>query len=268
MFIIRHYYKKLKNEKGSLSVETTIFLSLFIVFFVCMINIMQLVIAQIMIQFALNQTAKEISQFSYVFAKADLDENFKTHAEHAATLKKNTKNTITSVNSAIDSFNNLNSSINELQNCSFSSVEGATDAAKKTADVVNNAGKAYDKTEDAVDSVSSYIDYLSTSGLDDIVHLLKNLAEDKAASLVSQTFVRNRVTKHLNTLVPGGNADAMLKSMGVVNGVDGLSCIHSSFYVDGSKDFNLVLEYKINYKMPFLKMQTYSVTLRASTGLW
>ncbi|MBQ9591162.1 MAG: hypothetical protein IJR29_13410 [Butyrivibrio sp.] len=262
MFLVRKMYKNYRNERGSLSVDTIIFLSMFLVFFVFMINIMKLVIIQSVLQFALNQTAKEISQYSYIIAKAGLEDNITKNATNSATMKKNTKGAIVSVSDAVSSYQELFGSIGAFKN------SRPTEAYGNAVNVYNNFQNAATKTQKAQETVDSYISYLQESGMEDGISLIKDLATQKSAALLSGAVVKNRVALHVNTLVPGGNADRLLENMGVVEGIDGISCWDSSFYSDGSKDLNLVMSYDIKYHMPFFDVNTYEITLRASTGLW
>ena len=58
-----------KKEQGALTVEAALFLSMFIVFFVSLMNLTDVVRTQVLIQNAVTQTAKELSQYSYILTK-------------------------------------------------------------------------------------------------------------------------------------------------------------------------------------------------------
>ena len=268
MTLLQKKYKKIRDENGLLSVDTIVFLSMFLMFFIFLINIMRLIIIQSVLQFALNQTAKEISQYSYIIAKAGLEDNITKNAENSATMKSNTKGAIVSIGEAVSSYEELYGSIGALKNSDFTSVSGAANAYGNAVNVYSNTKNAASKTQNAVNTIDNYIDYLQTSGLEDGISFIKDLAAQKGASVLAGSFVKNRVNLHVNTLIPGKDADQLLENMGVVDGIDGLSCWDSGFYVDGSKDLNLVMTYEIKYHVPFFDINKYKITLRASTGLW
>lgn len=237
--------KSEKSERGMVSVETVIFLSLFLVFFLCMLNIMKLVISQTIIQYALNQTAKEISQYSYVIAKAGLEDNIQRNSQSAGRMVGNTKG-------VFDSFLGFYNAIGRVM--------GGDISAGSIDNVNQSAGNAYNRA-------TGYADYLQQYGKQDALGTIKDYLTQKGGALLSEVFVTNRVNLHLRMLIPGADADAMLKGMGIQNGLGGISCWNSSFYENG-KDMNLVAEYAIDYNVPFLDIPPRKITLRASTGLW
>ena len=63
-----------KNEKGSLTVETVLFLLPFMCAFFIIINGARFVQAEMLIHHAVTQTAKQISTYSYVLTKAGISE--------------------------------------------------------------------------------------------------------------------------------------------------------------------------------------------------
>ena len=65
---------KSREEKGSITLEASIFLVLFIVFYMMMMGLIQIVRAQVILQYAANETAREISQYSYVLTKTGIGE--------------------------------------------------------------------------------------------------------------------------------------------------------------------------------------------------
>ena len=95
---------KLQKEKGAITVEATIFLMLFIVFFVSMLNLVDMVRAQIVIQNAVTQTAKELSQFSYILTKTGIVEASNANYERVKEVRSDVDsvaNDITEISGAI-----------------------------------------------------------------------------------------------------------------------------------------------------------------------
>lgn len=60
--------RKLKSESGSVTVEATISLSAFMFAIVTILTIINICIVQARVSYAINTTAKEISQYSYLYA--------------------------------------------------------------------------------------------------------------------------------------------------------------------------------------------------------
>lgn len=65
-------WEKLKNSRGSLTVEALLFLIPFIMAFCTIINAARFVQAEVIIHHAITQTAKQISTYSYVLTKAGI----------------------------------------------------------------------------------------------------------------------------------------------------------------------------------------------------
>lgn len=59
--------RKLKSESGSVTVEATISLSAFMFAIVTILTIINICIVQARVSYAINTTAKEISQYSYLY---------------------------------------------------------------------------------------------------------------------------------------------------------------------------------------------------------
>ena len=56
--------EKRKGEMGGITLEASIFLVIFIVFYLAMMDLIQIARAQVILQYAANETAREISQYS------------------------------------------------------------------------------------------------------------------------------------------------------------------------------------------------------------
>ena len=80
---------KSREEKGSITLEASIFLVLFIVFYMMMMGLIQIVRAQVILQYAANETAREISQYSYVLTKTGIVEKRVSTSSQAAAFTEN-----------------------------------------------------------------------------------------------------------------------------------------------------------------------------------
>ena len=61
-----------KDEKGSITLEAAIFLSLFLMGYLAFMSLVQIGRAQMIMQYTLNETAKELSQSSYILTKTGI----------------------------------------------------------------------------------------------------------------------------------------------------------------------------------------------------
>lgn len=82
----------MKNkEKGSITIEAISTLAIFVLFCVIMMGFADMIRAQIMIQSAITETAKEISTYSYILAKVgyfDIRQEISDSSEEHDALKK------------------------------------------------------------------------------------------------------------------------------------------------------------------------------------
>ncbi len=67
--------RKFRDESGSVTVEATISLSAFMFAIVTILTIVNVCIVQARMSYALNTTAKEISQYSYLYSLTGLNDS-------------------------------------------------------------------------------------------------------------------------------------------------------------------------------------------------
>lgn len=66
-------FNKLKKESGSVTIEATISLSSFMFAIVTILTIVNICVVQAKMSYAINTTAKEISQYSYLYSLTGLN---------------------------------------------------------------------------------------------------------------------------------------------------------------------------------------------------
>ena len=66
--------EKISDEKGAIVIEATLSLTFFMFLIVMLLSIVNICIAQAKIAVALNETAKEISQYSYMYTLTGINE--------------------------------------------------------------------------------------------------------------------------------------------------------------------------------------------------
>ena len=60
-----------KRQKGSITVEATLFLPLFFLAFVSIYSLISFTRAQLIVQYAADQAAKEVAQYSYILERSE-----------------------------------------------------------------------------------------------------------------------------------------------------------------------------------------------------
>lgn len=80
-------FKKTGSERGMVSIEASIALTAFLFMFLMIFSIITICRAQAKIQVAINNTAQEISQYSYIYGLSGLDKSLASFQQEADETK-------------------------------------------------------------------------------------------------------------------------------------------------------------------------------------
>lgn len=203
---------KRKKEEGSATIEAVVCLSVFMFCMLFFIMIVQLTVTQTIMQNALNQTAKELSQDLYLYDALGLI-NFRQDL----------------------------SELNDKTNKEIEKVEGAVNNAKEElssdGDIVTNVQKAFK----AITSIFSdkndpegikddFLEKFSPANLKTGGKTVINAALDSLVSAGENAMIPVLFKKYVSPDGKSGTADAYLKRLHVVNGVKGLDFGKSSMF--------------------------------------
>ena len=96
-----------KNQKGALSIEAALILSIFIVGYVAITTAADFIRAQMIIQHGITQTAKEISAYCYLVSKTGIMEDSYRLGSEADKFKSSTDTVIDTVVKLYDAVDSL-----------------------------------------------------------------------------------------------------------------------------------------------------------------
>ena len=125
-----------KRQKGSITVEATLFLPLFFLAFVSIYSLISFTRAQLIVQYAADQAAKEVAQYSYILEKIGILDSLDGLNSRSEDFEKNIK------------------SIEEQ----LQTVQQAGENALNGEDPVGNTIEAGKAAKDAYGTVSGYVD--------------------------------------------------------------------------------------------------------------
>lgn len=226
------------KSRGSLTVETLLFLIPFMLAFCTIINAARFVEAQMIIHHAITQTAKEISAYSYVLTKTKITEKMQGTNKKSNKFKSDVNNTIQSVEDFVDSF-------------------GSGDVSS-----VYSSGKtAWGNVETIASDPSSVV-----SG---VFSLVKSGARGAVMTGVAGSLARGSIQKQLSLM--GGDASRYLERLGVVNGIAGLDFSQSKWNSNesGKGDVTVVVTFSMeNTMFPMFDLGKHSYMLSADTLSW
>lgn len=237
--------EKIKQERGAVVIEATLSLSAFMFVICTLLSITNLCIAQAKIAVAVNETAKEISQYSYIYTLSGLNEIQKANYEAGA---ENREQMDTIVSSVVDSADALKSLGGE-----DADYEGTWETLETSYDNVEQIAKKV-----AEDPKSWAIG---------MVRVLGNEAYEGVKGVVVGSIAKGLIQKHLVTET-GQTADAYLRHLGVVDGIDGLNFNDTVAFQNGTDNIVIVCRYKISLLKLFEQEYTYSFCQSAFTKVW
>lgn len=258
-----------KENKGSLTVEASLALIVFIFAFLSILYLCKFARAQIVLQHAVNQIAKEISQYSYLTNKLGL-KNDKTKSE------KMIKDTDKIISEASNLMSLINSEKNELENIidenkdyEINDYYDAIKIYKKYDDLGNKIKDSYTKIDGDTNAfIGDAKEYLKDPKV--LLNGFVEIAKDEIADFaVSKYIAAPLSTILIQKYLPRGQASAneYLLKLGVDRGIEGLNFDTSTIFKNGS-DIDITLIYNMSLKLPLFPERTLCFRVNASTLGW
>lgn len=230
--------EKDKRNRGSLTVETLLFLIPFLLAFCTIINMARFVEAEMIIHHAITQSAKEISAYSYVLSKAKITEKMQATNKKSSEFTTQVDNTINSVEEFVDSF-------------------GSGDVSS----IYSSGQTAWGNVSTIASDPGAVV-----SG---VFSLAKSSGEQYVMTGVSGSLARGSIEKQLSLM--GGNADEYLERLGVVGGMGGLDFSKSRWNsnTSGKGNIEIVVTFQMkNNLFPMFDFGEHEFVLSASTLTW
>lgn len=268
----------MREEKGSITIEASVSLVLFTFVMVTLLTFINVGRTQAIIQNALNKSAAEISQYTYLYYLSGL---YEFDQEVQATLSDPAAGAEDKLNGMLDSVDGTVSGVEQL----FASIS----KTKSDAETLNieemkadydaaltHAGTAKEKFDalmgqvgDIADNPLSFVKGLAAMGLSCGINWAK-------AFIIGSVLSKSICTKYLGAYIDSSNvsqyseeyADQLLKDRGIEEGLDGLNFAYSSiFYKDTPTDINIVVVYDVKV-LPLLGDWTVTFAQSASCCAW
>ncbi len=213
------------------------------VFFLVLLNLSKMVQAQVFLQYAANETAKEISQYSYVLTKAGIVSQSNKTAQEAGEFKED---------------------VNEVAN-NVNTMYGALTNMGNGGSVTDNMNTIQEAAEAGVDVSEQYFDDPSKL-LAGVVNVGKNEGGNFVKRWVIASITKSKLNTHLSW--SSRSADEYLKNLGVEDGVSGLNFDESAWFSGNDQDIKITIKYKIKTKMIFNDIWEKEVKVTAITRIW
>lgn len=240
-----------KREKGSFTIEAILSLSIFMFAFVTIVSLATIARVESTMQYAIDQTAKEISQYYYIASRLgiantdssgiqeidDVIQSIYDFSDKTSTAVSNYSSaTAENLGNVLDTYKNIENDIDEI-----------TAAAEN---VYNSFGPILDDPKGVISSLCTM--------------MVKEVGNELVTKIIAQPLCRALVPKYITS---NGDVDALLEKMGVVDGLDGLDFRLSSFLTD-QRSINVVVVYQIKVNGFGVFDDTLLIKQTASTAAW
>ncbi|MGN0431299.1 MAG: hypothetical protein ACI4EQ_02985, partial [Lachnospiraceae bacterium] len=217
--------RKYKNEKGAIVVETVMSLSAFMFLIVTILTIVNVCIVQQKVGIALNQTAKEIAQYMYIYNLTGVNDIQKENYENGELAREDISDVVTAISGMSESLEKLTSG-----EATFDEASAAVD------DFLLNAEAIGDTATDAIGEGSGWV--MS------FLRVLGNEAFEEAKGQIAGQLAKLLIQKNLIN-AEGQSADAYLRNMGVMEGIKGVYFGDTVLLRNGEQDIILIADYHV-----------------------
>lgn len=230
---------KKENSDGLITVEAVISLTTFMFLIVTILTIVNICIVQSKIAVAINETAKEISQYSYLFSLTGIQDTMKTNAEGAEKKKEDINNTVSNVNTVFSSIQNLGTG----KDIDVEDISGSVQSmGEDISNLKEGSAALYDTFKSVASDPKGAAIGIAQIALVDGYNLIMS-------RLIAAPLAKGLCKKNLRG-AKNGDVDVYLKSLGVVpNGAgkyyDALDFSESTIFPNGSSEIRVVVSYKV-----------------------
>lgn len=254
-----------KDEKGAITVEATISLSAFMFAIVTILSVINICTVQAKIGVAINTTAKELSQYCYLYSLTGLSES-------EANLRENGISDTAELNSVVQ---NIGTVFDEIQNLGESpkysdlDIQGALDIVESKIGSIENIKVAGSSLQDSLMVIAE-----DPKGL--IMGIAKMAASDglelAKSHLIAAPLSKGLCKKHLVNS-SDGSVESYLKSLGIVPNaagsyLGGLDFSESTIFPYGSNEITVSVNYKVKIIALLPIDFEYEFTQTAITNGW
>ncbi|MGN0358764.1 MAG: TadE/TadG family type IV pilus assembly protein [Blautia sp.] len=231
------------REGGALTVEAVIFTTLFVVFFISLMNLVNVVRVQSLLQYGVTQTARELSQYSYILTKTGV-----VRASNQTYIKA--KGFKDDVDSVANDLTQISSAISDVA---------------AGGDIQSNIDTIIDASNNGIDTLDTYFENPENI-LAGALAVGKDHLQGTAKTAVISAITKNRMKAFLSA--NGADPDERLKNLGVEGGLDGLDFSESKWFSEGNQDLYIIVKYKMKIKFMFLEQELPEFKVCGATRIW
>lgn len=256
-FNMSNFMKKYAKEEGTYTIEAAISLTIFIFAYIIIVSLATTARVEGITQYALNQTAKEISQYCYIADRA----GFSASKMKPTASQSEKMNQADDVIEAIGELMNIGSSTgqNMAQNLKSGDLSASIKGVQNNIMAINSG----------VQNVFSKVqNFASDNPIASVKVLLSGIGKEvignAASRVIGIALCKTLMPKYITSNT--ARANEVLEKLGIEGGFNGINFGMSTVLWDG-RSINLVCIYQI--KLPGLLGERHiNVQQSASTAAW
>lgn len=233
-----------KNERGAVTVEAIISLTTFMFAIVTVFTVVNICIVQSQISYALNVTAKEISQYSYLYSLSGIPDSFKSVHENGEEETKDIDVFISDITAAYENMEQLGrEAFNAKDAGNVDDIKSAWNNFEKNFnDLQANAGAIKEDISNIADDPKKIIFGIAKLGVVKGSDIL-------ISECIAQPLIKGMIKKNLMD-EENGNVEVYLKNLHVIpdgkgSYFDGLDFKGSYIFPKGTNVIKLNVSYKV-----------------------
>lgn len=231
-----------KKERGAVTVEATIALSAFMFAIVTLYTIVNIATVQAKVAYAINNTAKEISQYSYLYSLTGLNDRQHEIYEAGRAQTADVEKTASDLGTLYDEIMKLGDDADPEQ---MGSIDGIMNQWGQLQGDLQDIGNTASSIKTSLENIASNPKALIFG----IAKLAGSNAFDYAKSrLIAAPIAKGMCKAHLVNK-QGDNVELVLKQLGVVpsNGsyMDGLDFSESTLFPMGTGEITICCSYDV-----------------------
>ncbi len=230
-----------KRENGSITVEAALFLPLFFLAFISIYNLVYFARAQLLVQYAADQAAKEVAQYSYILERTGIIDSWDKLGE----MNKQFRDDLEKVQGNLEA------------------IQKAEENALNGQDVIQNGIEIGKSVSDTYDVVYSYVEN-PASFINGILGAAKEGTYTEVANYMINMVAKSCVDKQLS--IAGGNADPEVYKEKL--GISDLTVSKSVWCKNQTRDIRIIVDFKMTNRVPFFEMEPRHYRVCASTRVW
>ena len=224
---------KKKKDKGSVTLEAAIFLSMFLFAYLFFMDLVQVVRAQMILQYTVTETAKELSQYTYLLSKTGVVDQGISTGKRSAEFDNKTTEMIESV--------------------------------QKLGEMIVNFGDVFGQASATQQTVSSYFSDWEAlkEGL-----ISKGKTEIRAAlqGILIETLCENALRGQIENMSTK-DVDTYLRDLGIEGGMSDITFDGTSWFRT-DRTLDIIMTYKLRFRLGVLGDQERIFKVRAKTAVW